>query len=128
LILINHFSDETITNNSKTKTKQKHFFREPSDCNISVSLLKALTPLLQKITDELYQQMRAKKYINYDTALVFLKRYQKQNNKKIFVEMAVHIGLSKSKVRNLGDKVVPSIYSQLYEKCFQIYAITLKLI
>jgi UDP-galactopyranose mutase len=93
-----------------------------------VSLLKALNPLLQKITDELYQQMTTKKFINYDTASILFERYKKQNNKKIFVEMAVQIGLSKSKVRNLGDKVVPSIYSQLYEKCFQIYAIKLKLI
>ncbi len=92
-----------------------------------MSLLKALNPRLQKITDELYQQMKAKKYINYDTASFLFEHYQKQNNKKIFLEMAVKIGLSKSKVRNLGDKVVPSIYSQLYEKCFQIYAITLKL-
>jgi hypothetical protein len=92
-----------------------------------VSLLKALNPLLQKITNELYQQMKAKKYINYDTASILFERYKKQNNKKIFVEMAVQIGLNKSKVRNLGDKVVPSIYSQLYEKCFQIDTITLKL-
>ncbi len=71
--------------------------------------------------------MKAKKYINYDTASILFERYKKQNNKKIFVEMAVQIGLNKSKVRNLGDKVVPSIYSQLYEKCFQIDTITLKL-
>ena len=93
------------------KNKAKIFFREPSDCNISVSLLKALNPLLQKITDELYQQMTTKKFINYDTASILFERYKKQNNKKIFVEMAVQIGLSKSKVRNLGDEVVPSIYS-----------------
>jgi hypothetical protein len=76
-----------------------------------VSLLKALNPLLQKITNELYQQMKAKKYINYDTASILYDLYKKQNNKNIFVEMAVQIGLGKSKVRNLGDEVVPSIYS-----------------
>ena len=55
--------------------------------------------------------MKAKKYINYDTASILYDLYKKQNNKNIFVEMAVQIGLGKSKVRNLGDEVVPSIYS-----------------
>jgi hypothetical protein len=82
----------------------QHFFREASVCNDSVSLVNALTPLLQEITNKLYQKIKTKKTFNFYEAVTFYegltgRKQKNENYQRAFLEMAVQVGLSKNKVK-----------------------------